>query len=403
MSRDSVVIVDAVRSPIGRGRLSRGDRPGGSLSSLHPVDLLAQVLVGLVGRTGVDPSIVDDVLIGCVSQASEQAFTPARLAWLAAGMPDHVPGVTIDRRCGSGQQAVEFAAHGILAGAYDVVIAGGVESMSRVPMGSARLGADVFGEGVQTRYAPGLIGQGVAAELVAQRYGITRRDMDDYAVRSHARAKSASSVMAGEIVSVIVPDGDGPRRKVTEDEVIRPETTADSLSRLKPAFADDPAAERYPDLEWGVTAGNSSQISDGAAVLLLMSEQKAEHLGLRPRARILSTAVVGSDPLLMLTGPIPATEKALARAGLALADIDHVEVNEAFASVPLAWQRHFKADGDRVNPSGGAIALGHPLGASGARLLTTMLGALEASGGRYGLQTMCENGGMANALVIERL
>ncbi|GGL41810.1 thiolase family protein [Nocardia jinanensis] len=403
MKGASVVVVEAVRSPLGRGRPARGDKPGGALSAVHPVDLLAQVLRGLIGRSGVDPALVDDVLIGCVSQASEQAFTPGRLAWLAAGMPDHVPGVTIDRRCGSGQQAVEFAAHGIMAGAYDIAVAGGVESMSRVPMGSARVGADVFGAGVAARYAPGLVGQGVAAELVAARYGITRRDMDEYAARSHARAAAAREVMAGEIVPVTVPGGAGPGREVSADETIRPDTTVDALAGLRPAFADDPAAPRFPDIEWSVTAGNSSQITDGAAALLLMSEEKADRLGVRARARILSTAVVGSDPVTMLTGPIPATEKVLDRAGLELGEIDHIEVNEAFASVPLAWQRHFDADGDRLNPSGGAIALGHPLGASGARLLTTMLGALEASGGRYGLQTICENGGMANALVVERL
>ncbi|ROO87992.1 acetyl-CoA C-acetyltransferase/acetyl-CoA acyltransferase [Actinocorallia herbida] len=399
----SAVIVEAVRSPLGRGRMAKGERPGGSLSELHPVDLLAQVLRGLVDRSGIDPDLVEDVIIGCVSQAAEQAFTPGRLAWLGAGLPDCVPGVTIDRRCGSGQQAIEFGAHGIIAGAYGAVVAGGVESMSRVPMGSARLDADVFGAGVAERYAPGLIGQGVAAELVAARYGISREEMDEYAARSHARAAAAAAVMAREIVPVTAPGADGEARAVASDETIRPGTTVEALAALRPSFTDAAALGRHPEITWSVTAGNSSQITDGAAALLLMSEELAGRLGLRPRARIVATAVCGSDPVMMLTGPIPATEKVLARAKLSLEDIDHVEVNEAFASVPLAWQRHFGFDGDRLNPSGGAIALGHPLGASGARLTTTMLGALEASGGRYGLQTMCENGGMANALIIERL
>jgi acetyl-CoA acyltransferase len=398
----TAVIVEAVRTPMGRGRPPRGDKPGGSLSGLHAVDLLSQTLLGLIERSAIDPGLVEDVIIGCVSQAAEQAFTPGRLAWLGAGLPEHVPGVTIDRRCGSGQQAVEFAAHGIMAGGYDIVVAGGVESMSRVPMGTARMGADVFGDGIAQRYAPGLVGQGVAAELVAARYGITRADMDEYAVRSHQRAEAARDVMQREIVPVTVP-GKGAGTVVTADETIRAGSTPQGMAGLRPAFADDDAALRHPEITWSVTAGNSSQIADGAAALLLMSEERAAALGLRARARIVATAVVGSDPMTMLTGPIPATEKVLARAGLTLAEMDHVEVNEAFASVPLAWQRHFGADGARLNPSGGAIALGHPLGASGARLLTTMLGALEASGGRYGLQTMCENGGMANAIVIERL
>lgn len=405
MSRSSAVIVDAVRSPMGRGRRAKGDRPGGALSSLHAVDLLAQVLRGLVERTGIDAGLIDDVLIGCVSQAGEQAFTPGRLAWLGAGLPEHVPSVTLDRRCGSGQQAVEFAVHGIMAGAYDITVAGGVESMSRVPMGSARMGVDVFGQGIAERYAPGLVGQGVSAELVAARFGLTRELMDEYAARSHERAAAAHGAMASEILPITVPgEGEGAvGATVTEDETIRHGTTAGSLGGLKPAFEDAEVHARYPEISWSVTAGNSSQITDGAAALLVMSETKAAELGLRPRARVLSTAVVGSDPISMLTGPIPATKKALERAGLTIDDIDHFEVNEAFASVPLAWQRYFQVDDARLNPFGGAIALGHPLGASGARLLTTMLTSLETSGGRYGLQTMCENGGMANALVVERL
>jgi acetyl-CoA acyltransferase len=417
----SAVIVEAVRSPMGKGKRASAGRAGGSLSSLHAVELLAQVLRGLIDRSGIDPGTVDDVLIGCVSQAAEQAATPGRIAWLAAGLPEHVPAVTIDRRCGSSQQSVEFAAHAIMAGAYDVAVAGGVESMSRVPMGSARMGADVYGPSIGKRYAPGLVGQGVSAELVAARYAVSREDMDAYAAQSHARAAAAQPAFAEEIVPITVPvevdagevsvDDERPTgphltgetRVVAEDETIRPGTTAEKLAGLKPAFQDEDVSARFPEITWSVTAGNSSQITDGATALLLMSEERASALGLRPRARIVGTAVVGDDPLLMLTGPIPATERVLKRTGLTLDEIDHYEVNEAFASVPLAWQKHFGADPARLNPRGGAIALGHPLGASGARLLTTMLAALEATGGRYGLQTMCEAGGMANALVVERL
>jgi acetyl-CoA acyltransferase len=332
-----------------------------------------------------------------------------------------VPSVTIDRRCGSSQQSVDFAVHAVLAGAYDMAIAGGVESMSRVPMGSARMGADVYGPSVTARYAPGLIPQGVSAELVAARYGITRDQMDAYAAASHERAVAAQEAFAAEIVPITVPvlsdaggisvddeqpagqHATGETRVVTADETVRPGTTAEKLGGLKPAFASEEMSARYPEISWSVTAGNSSQITDGATAVLVMSEERAAALDLRPRARVVATTVVGDDPLLMLAGPIPATERILKRTGLSIGDMDHYEVNEAFASVPLAWLQHFDADPARLNPRGGAIALGHPLGASGARLLTTMLGALEASGGRYGLQTMCEAGGMANALVIERL
>jgi acetyl-CoA acetyltransferase family protein len=407
----TAVIVDAVRSPMGRGRRATADgRPGGSLSTVHAVELLAQVLRALVDRVQIDPATVDDVLIGCVSQASEQAATPGRSAWLSAGLPEHVPAVTIDRRCGSSQQSVDFAVHAIMAGAYDVAVAGGVESMSRVPMGSARMGADVYGPGVSARYAPGLVSQGVSAELVAARFGISRQEMDVYASGSHERAAAAARASARDIVPIRAPHADdsdrdvpGEFREVTADETIRPGTTVDRLADLKPAFESGDVAARFPEITWSVTAGNSSQITDGAAALLLMNEERAAGLGLRPRARIVATSVVGDDPLLMLTGPIPATEKVLKRSGLTIDDIDHFEVNEAFASVPLAWLRHFDVDPAKLNPWGGAIALGHPLGASGARLLTTMLGALEDAGGRYGLQTMCEAGGMANALIIERL
>lgn len=395
---ETAVIVDAVRTPMGRGR------PGGVLSDVHAVDLLAQLLTQLIARNDVDPGHVDDVIIGCVSQAGEQAATPGRMAWLAAGLPEHVPAVTIDRRCGSGQQAIQFAVQGIMSGAYDTVVAGGVESMSRVPMGSARMGADPYGPGVARRYAPGLVSQGVSAELVAQRWKLTRAEMDAYAERSQHRAAEAAAGghFTAEIVPVRTGDGDDAPR-VEQDETIRPGTTVERLAGLAPAFASDQARARFPDIEWGVTAGNSSQLTDGASALLIMAESRARALGLRPRARFHAAAVCGDDPVLMLTAPIPATRQVLKRGGLDIADIDHFEVNEAFASVPLAWQRETGVDDARLNPRGGAIALGHPLGASGARVMTTMLAALEDTGGRYGLQVMCEAGGMANATIIERL
>jgi acetyl-CoA acetyltransferase family protein len=390
----SAVIIDAVRTPIGRGKA------GGALSGVHAVDLLSVVLRALVERTGIDPGVIDDVLIGCVSQVGEQSATPGRMALLAAGFPPHVPAATIDRKCGSSQQAVHFAAQGIAAGAYEIVIAGGIESMSRVPMGSARLDSDPFGAAVTHRYAPGLVSQGVAAELVAQRWGLSRHEMDAYAVQSHQRAAvaRASGSFAGEIVPVATANGE-----VVVDEAIRETASMEALAGLKPAFQSEAAAARFPELGWGVTAGNSSQITDGAAALLLMSETMAQRLGLRPRARFVGFDVVGDDPLTMLTAPIPATRRVLTKSGLRLADIDHFEVNEAFASVPLAWAKELGADPERLNPRGGAIALGHPLGASGARLMTTMLNALEQTGKRYGLQTMCEAGGMANATIIERM
>ena len=389
-----VVIVDAVRSPMGRGR------PGGALSSVHPVDLLSQVLAALVARSRLDPGSVDDVLVGCVGQAGEQSATPGRMAWLAAGFPEHVPSVTIERKCGSGQQAVDFAVQGIVAGAYNIVIAAGVESMSRVPMGSPRMGADPFGAGVRARYGD-LVPQGVSAELVADKFGLSREELDAYSVQSHARAARTSSGggFDAEVVPILRPDGE----PVSTDETIRPQTTAGRLAGLAPVFGTEEMRERFPHLDWKVTAGNSSQITDGAAALLLMSEERAERLGLRARARVIASAVCGDDPLLMLTGPIPATRRVLERAGMAIGDIDAVEVNEAFASVPLAWLREFDADPAAVNPRGGAIALGHPLGASGVRLLTTLLGQLDATGGHLGLQTMCEAGGMANAMIVERL
>jgi acetyl-CoA acyltransferase len=388
------VIVDAVRSPMGRGK------PGGALSAVHAVDLLAAVLTALMERTGIDPATVDDVMVGCVSQAGEHSGTPGRQAWLASGYPPHVPSVTIERKCGSGQQALEFAQQSVVAGANDIVVAAGLESMSRVPMGSARMGADPFGPRVRSRF-PDLVPQGVAAELVADKWGLSRARLDEYAARSHERAAAAASAggFDDEIAAVTTPEG----TVVATDESIRPGTTVEKLATLKPAFDSDEMRERFPAIDWKVTAGNSSQITDGAAALLVMSAERASALGLRPRARVVASAVVGDDPILMLTGPIPATAKVLARAGMPIDRIDAVEVNEAFACVPLAWQAEFGIDDSRLNPRGGAIALGHPLGASGARLMTTLLNHLEQTGGSYGLQTMCEAGGMANATIVERL
>jgi acetyl-CoA acetyltransferase family protein len=379
--------------------MGRG-KPGGALAGVHPVELLAQLLIALVERNGFDPGTVDDVLVGCVGQNGEQSATPGRQAWLAAGYPVHVPSTTIERKCGSGQQAVDFAVQGVVAGAYDLAIAAGVESMSRVPMGSARQGADPFGPSVRARF-PDLVPQGVSAELVAHAWGLTREQLDAYSARSHHLAGAAreSGRFGDEIVPVRTVDG----AKVTKDETIRPGTTLEKLAGLSPAFATPEYMARFPDVEWKITAGNSSQITDGAGAVLVMTEQRAAALGLRPRARVVASAVCGDDPTLMLTGPMPATRKVLERSGLALRQLDAVEINEAFAPVPLAWLAEFQVDPDLVNPRGGAIALGHPLGASGVRLLTTLLTQLEASGGRYGLQTMCEAGGMANALILERL
>jgi acetyl-CoA acyltransferase len=388
------VIVDAVRTPCGRGR------SGGSLAGVHPVDLLAQTLTGLLARHDLDPGTVDDVLIGCVSQVGEQSATPGRMAWLGAGLPDHVPAATIDRKCGSGQQAVHFAAQAIKAGSYDIAIAGGVESMSRVVMGSARGDADPYGTKVAERYAPGLVSQGVAAELVAARWKLSRSSLDEYAVESHRRAQLAQS--AGEFDREILPV-DTPEGRVERDETIRPHSSVEKLRDLRPVFERPELSERFPEINWSITAGNSSQITDGASALLLMSSRKCHALGLTPRARIHSMAVCADDPLYMLTAPIPATRRILERSGLTLDEIEHIEINEAFASVPLCWLAEFDVDPAKVNPRGGAIALGHPLGASGARIMTSMLHALEDNGQRLGLQLMCEAGGMANATIIERL
>jgi len=373
----TAVIVDAVRTPSGRGK------PGGALADQHPVDLFASVLTALVERNDLDPALVDDVIGGCVSQVGTQSVNVTRSAVLAAGFPASVPAVTIDRQCGSSQQAVHFAAQGIMAGQYDIVIAGGVEMMSRNPINFATMGLDPWGSAAD-RYD--FVGQGVSAELVAARWNLTRDELDEFAARSHRLA--ASSDFSTEIV------GGGL------DETIRAES---DLSALKPAFHTPELAARFPEIDWRITAGNSSPLTDGASAALIMSAEKASQLGLRPRARFHSFAVVGSDPIEMLTGIIPATRRILERSGLSLDDIDVYEINEAFASVPLAWQREFTSDPDRLNPRGGAIALGHALGSSGTRLLATLLTDLELSGGRFGLQVMCEGAGMANATIIERL
>ncbi|MEU1619124.1 thiolase family protein [Streptomyces sp. NPDC005722] len=388
--RDAVV-VEAVRTPIGKGK------PGGALAGTHPVELLAHTLKELVGRSGIDPALIDDVIGGTVDQVGEQAMNTTRWAWLSAGLPDSVPATTVDRQCGSSQQAVHFAAQGVIAGAYDVVVACGVESMSRVPMWSnVPPGADPFGPGVAERFPGGLVPQGISAELIAAKWSLSREAMDDFAAESHRRAAAAWS--AGAFDAEVAP-----LAGLTTDESVRPTTTPEILAGLRPAFADPGYAERFPQIDWSVTAGNSSPVNDGASAVLITSGETAERLGLRPLARLHSFAVTGSDPLLMLTGVVPATERVLRRAGLDLADIDLFEVNEAFASVVLAWLQETGADPAKVNVNGGAIALGHPLGASGTRLMTTLVHAMRARGARYALQTMCEAGGLANATVLEAL
>ncbi|KAK1180661.1 thiolase family protein [Streptomyces sp. NBS 14/10] len=392
--RDAV-IVEAVRTPIGKGK------PGGALAGVHPVELLAHTLGALVERSGVDPALVDDVIGGCVDQVGEQAMNLTRYAWLSAGFPDTVPATTVDRQCGSSQQAVHFAAQGVISGAYDLVVACGVESMSRVPMWSnVPAGVDPFGPGIAARYPEGLVPQGISAELIAAKWSLTRDQMDEFATASHQKAARATA--EGRLAAELAPVRVGGRT-VDTDESIRPATTPEVLAGLRPAFADPGFAERFPQIQWSVTAGNSSPVNDGAAALLITTSETAARLGLRPRARLHSFAVTGSDPLLMLTGVIPATEKVLRRAGLDLTDIDLFEVNEAFASVVLAWQQETGADPEKVNVNGGAIALGHPLGASGARLMTTLVGAMRERGARYALQTMCEAGGLANATVLEAI
>ncbi|MDH6679461.1 acetyl-CoA acyltransferase [Rhodococcus sp. LBL1] len=387
---NTAVIVDAVRTPLAKGK------PGGAYSEIHPVDLHAASLRAIVERTGIEPATIDDVISGAVGQIGEQSGNTARWALLAAGYPETVPGVTVDRQCGSSQQALHFAAQGVIAGAYDVAVASGVESMSRIPIGSQFVGKDFFGPQVKTRYDDGLVPQGISAELIARKWNLSRAQLDEYSAMSHERAVRAwkDGLLDSQVTYV---------NDLRTDETIRPGTTVDVLAGLRPAFYSEEWAARYPDVDWKVTAGNSSPVNDGSAAVLVASEEAAARLGLRPRARVHSFAVVGDDPVLMLTGVIPATRKVLDRAGLTLADIDAFEVNEAFASVVLAWQAETGADLGKVNINGGAIAIGHPLGASGARLATSLVNVLDQTDGRYGLQVMCEAGGLANATIIERL
>jgi acetyl-CoA acyltransferase len=392
------VIVDIVRSAFGRGRA------GGLLEGLHPVDLYAHVLKALVRRTGVDPAAIEDVITGCVIQVGEQSGNIGRQAVLAAGFPESVPAVTLDRKCGSAQQAMDFAAQGVIAGAYDCVIAGGVEMMSLAPMRANRLGKDNEGPAFHARYPDGLASQGVSAELIAARWRIGREAQDAFALESHQRAAMAedNGVTAKAIAPIVVPKADGAL-EAARDEGLRRDTTLAKLAALKPAFEDAAMARRFPDIAWSVTAGNASQVTDGAAAMLIAEESFAHRLGLKPRAAVTHFALAGDDPIFMLTAIIPATRKLLQRAGLRIDQIDAFEVNEAFASVVLAWMRELGVDPARVNRYGGAIALGHPVGASGGRLAGNLLAALEETGGRIGLQTMCESGGMANATLIERL
>jgi acetyl-CoA acyltransferase len=387
---NTAVIVDAVRTPLAKGK------PGGAYADIHPVDLHAASLRAIVERTGIDPARIDDVISGAVGQVGEQSGNTARWALLAAGYPESVPGVTVDRQCGSSQQALHFAAQGVIAGAYDVAVASGVESMSRIPIGSQALGKDFRGPRVDARYGGSLVPQGISAELIAQKWNLSRAQLDEYSAMSHERAARAwkDGLLDGQVAFV---------NDLRTDETIRPGTTTDVLAGLRPAFHSEDWAAAYPTIDWKVTAGNSSPVNDGSAAVLVTSEDAAARLGLRPRARVHSFAVVGDDPVLMLTGIIPATHKVLDRAGLTMADIDAFEVNEAFASVVLAWQAETGADLEKVNVNGGAIAIGHPLGASGARLTTSLLNVLEQRGGRYGLQVMCEAGGLANATIIERI
>ncbi len=390
----NAVIVDAVRTPTGRRN--------GQFKDIHAVDLASIPLQALVERNDLDPMLIDDVIMGNVSQTGEQAYNVGRNAALAAGFPEEVPGVTIDRQCGSSQQSAHFAAQAIMAGAQDIVIAAGVESMTRVPMGiTAEQGPGLpFGPRMLERYAQGLVPQGISAEMIADKWGISRNELDELSLESHRRAERATveGRFEGQIVPVEITRENGDVETVTRDEGIRPDTSMEKLANLQPAFKADGV----------VTAGNSSQISDGAAAVLIMSEDKALELGLKPKARFVSFSMVGVDPVTMLTGPIPATEKVLERAGLSIDDIDLFEVNEAFASVTVAWRMEHGGSNphalwEKTNVNGGAIALGHPLGASGARLLTTLVWELERAGGRYGLQTMCEGGGMANGTIIERI
>ena len=385
----TAVIVDAVRTALGKRN--------GKLKDWHPVDLAAETLKSLVQRNDLDPALVEDVIMGCVMQTGEQGLNIGRNAALAAGFPESVVGTSVDRQCGSSQQSAHFAAQGVIAGAYDVVVAAGVECMTRVPMGVTMNGPGMpFGPKMMERYQAvgGLVPQGISAEMIADKWGLSREDLDALSVESHKRAARATEEgrFEKEIIPITVETEEG-KEEFARDQGIRPDSSMESLANLKPAFKPDGK----------VTAANSSQITDGAAALLIMSEEKANQLGLTPRARFHSFALAGVDPITMLTGPIPATSKVLERAGMTMDQIDLTEINEAFASVVLAWEKEHHPDMEKVNANGGAIALGHPLGCSGARLMATLLNELERSGGRFGLQTMCEGGGMANATIIERL
>ena len=392
----TAVIVDAVRTA--------GGKRNGKLRGWHAVDLASESLQAIAERNKLDPALIDDVVMGCVMQVSEQSLNIGRTAVLAAGWPESVPATTIDRQCGSSQQAIHFAAQGVMAGAYDIAVAAGVESMTHTPMGASvvRDFGFPFGPRMMTRYADEeghsrLKGQGIGAEMIADQWGISREELDAYSVQSHQRAARATEEgrFENEIVPVPVHDEEGKDTDeiLSADEGIRPDSTVEALAGLKPAFKEDGK----------VTAGNSSQITDGSSAVLIMSEEKANGLGLRPRARFHAFALAGVDPVTMLTGPIPATTAVLERAKLTLDDIDAVEINEAFASVVLAWEKEHHPDMEKVNPNGGAIALGHPLGASGGKLMATLLNELERTNGHWGLLTMCEGGGLANATVIERL
>ena len=385
-------LIDVMRTPFGKGK------EGGALSSVHPVDLYAKVIKALVERQDIDPNLIEDVITGCVLQVGEQAGNIGRQAALAAGLPESVPALTLDRKCGSAQQAIDSAAQGIIAGAYDVVIAGGVEMMSLVPMKMNRMGKDSEGPIFRERYPDGLIHQGIAAERIAARWQLGREELDRFSLMSHHKAAADQEAVKKDIVPIRLGDGG----LVDRDEGIRAESNLEKMMSLRPAFENEEMRNRFPEISWSVTAASSSQVSDGAAACLLVEEKTAARLNLSPRAYLTHFAVSGDDPLMMLTGVIPATRKILKRAGLSIDDLGVYEVSEAFASVPLAWEKELQADPERLNVFGGAIAIGHPVGASGGRLVANLLRALESGRGQYGLVTMCESGGMANASLFER-
>lgn len=387
-------VVDIVRTPFAKGRAD------GALSGAHPVDLLATLLDSLARRNSLDPVLVDDHIAGCVQQVGEQSGNLARHAVLAAGWPASVPGVTLDRKCGSFQQALHFAAQAVASGSMDIIAVGGVEMMSRIPMRLNRLDRDELGPMFTRRFPEGLIRQGISAELIAARWNLDRDQLDAFSAQSHQRAAHVRD--AGWLNEVVIPIEIGGTT-VEVDEGIRDTTTPQVLAGLRASFENPDLSARFPEIQWVITAGNSSQITDGAAAALVMSEEAMERIGATPRARIVGMTAVGDDPILMLTGVIPATHKILAQTGLAISDMDVVEVNEAFAPVVLAWRDEFGVDESIINPWGGAIAVGHPAGASGGRLLGNLLGELDRTGGRFGLMTMCESGGMANATILERI